>query len=81
MELACMLDATVVGNIIREAREERQLSQEEVSRAAGIGRTHLSSIERGVRCPTLNTFIKISRAINCPAGDMLDAIEREMENR
>ena len=51
-----MLDAVVVGNVIQQEREEKGLSQEVVSGFAGIGRTHLSAIERGERRPTLDTF-------------------------
>lgn len=42
-----MLDAVMVGQVIQRLREERKQSQELVSRLAGIGRTHLSAIERG----------------------------------
>ena len=55
-----MLDVYVVGNVIRRFREERNKSQELVSGLAGIGRTHLSAIERGERKPTLETFFRIS---------------------
>ena len=54
-----MLDAKVVGQVIQQFREERKMSQELVSGLAGIGRTHLSAIERGERKPTLETFFKI----------------------
>lgn len=53
-----MLDAVVVGNVIQQEREEKGLSQEVVSGFAGIGRTHLSAIERGERRPTLDTFLR-----------------------
>lgn len=53
-----MLDSIVVGKVIQKHRERRGLSQEVVSGLADIGRTHLSAIERGVRKPTLETFLK-----------------------
>ena len=43
----------------RRLREEHGLSQEIVSGLAGIGRTHLSAIERGEREPTLEAFYRI----------------------
>ena len=46
-----MLDANVVGSVLQRLREERGLSQEIVSGLAGIGRTHLSAIERGDLLP------------------------------
>lgn len=59
-----MLDATVVGRVIQRIREEKNQSQELVSGLAGIGRTHLSAIERGERKPTLETFCRIAYALS-----------------
>ena len=74
-----MLDAIIVGKVIQRFREEKGYSQEVVSSFAGIGRTHLSAIERGARKPTLETFYKISEALEIKASDLLRAIENEIE--
>ena len=76
-----MLDAEVVGLVIQRFREERKQSQELVSGLAGIGRTHLSAIERGERKPTLETFYKIGEAMDVRPSVILAAIEQEMENK
>ncbi len=76
-----MLDAEVVGRVIQRFREERKQSQELVSGLAGIGRTHLSAIERGERKPTLETFYKIGEAMDVRPSVILAAIEQEMENK
>lgn len=73
-----MLDASIVGKVIQECREHKGLSQEVLSGLAGIGRTHLSAIERGERRPTLDTFYKISQALGIRASDLLRAIEEEL---
>ena len=73
-----MLDAVVVGRVIQRFREEKKLSQEVVSGFAGIGRTHLSAIERGERKPTLETFFRISEALQMRPGRLMDAIEDEI---
>ena len=52
-----MLDAIIVGQVIQRVREEKRMSQELVSGLAGIGRTHLSAIERGERKPTLEADV------------------------
>lgn len=75
-----MLDAQIVGRVIQRFREERKQSQELVSGLAGIGRTHLSAIERGERKPTLETFYKIGEAMGVRPSVLLAAIEAEMEN-
>lgn len=74
-----MLDACIVGQILQTLREERGLSQEVVSGLAAIGRTHLSAIERGVRKPTLETFWRISEALQLRPSAVLAAIEDAMK--
>lgn len=74
-----MLDSVVVGRVIQRFREEKKQSQELVSGFAGIGRTHLSAIERGERKPTLETFFKIADALGVKASALMAAIEEEIE--
>ena len=73
-----MLDAKVVGSVLQRLREERGLSQEIVSGLAGIGRTHLSAIERGERKPTLETFYRIGEALHMRPSAVLAEIEAEL---
>ena len=73
-----MLDASIVGKVIQEYRESKGISQEVLSGFTDIGRTHLSAIERGERRPTLDTFFKISQALEIRASDLLRAIEEEL---
>ncbi len=70
-----MLDANKVGAAIHAIREEKGLSQEVVSGLAGIGRTHLSAIERGQRKPTLETFFKLAEAMDIPPHLLMKKIE------
>ena len=70
-----MLDAIVVGKVIQKSRERRGLSQEVVSGLAGIGRTHLSAIERGERKPTLDTFYRLALAMDMEPSLLLREIE------
>ena len=73
-----VLDAVIVGKVIQEQREKKNLSQEVVSGFADIGRTHLSAIERGVRKPTLETFFKLAEAMNISASKLMQMIEDEI---
>ena len=74
-----MLNSEIVGRVIQHKREQKKLSQEVVSGLAGIGRTHLSAIERGERKPTLDTFFKIADALNIRASVLMAEIETELE--
>ena len=73
-----MLNAEIVGQVLQRKREQKKLSQEVVSGLAGIGRTHLSAIERGERKPTLETFFKIAEALNICPSVLLAEIEEEL---
>lgn len=70
-----MLDSAKVGLVIQKKREEKGLSQEVVSGLAGIGRTHLSAIERGQRKPTLETFFRLAEALDMPPSELMKRIE------
>lgn len=74
-----MLDPVMVGKVIQQFREDRGVSQEVLSGLAGIGRTHLSSIERGVRRPTLETFFRIAEALQIKPSTMMAEIEKTVE--
>ncbi|MBO5510281.1 MAG: helix-turn-helix transcriptional regulator [Clostridia bacterium] len=76
-----MLNATIVGTVIKVCREEKGLSQEIVSGLAGIGRTHLSAIERGQRKPTIDTFFKIAEALDIPPSHLMKRIEDAISRR
>ena len=76
-----MLDAVIVGCVIQQEREKRGLSQEVVSGFAGIGRTHLSAIERGERRPTLDTFFRIAEALHLRPSELMAKIEAALEAR
>ena len=75
-----MLDAVIVGQVIQRFREAKNRSQELVSGFAGIGRTHLSAIERGERKPTLETFFKIAYALDIKPSELMAAIEDALQH-
>ena len=75
-----MLNAVIVGRVIQQFREKKKMSQELLSGLAGIGRTHLSSIERGERKPTLETFYRIGKAMEIRPSALLAAVEEAIED-
>ena len=76
-----MLDAIIVGQVLQKFREQKKRSQELVSGFAGIGRTHLSAIERGERKPTLETLFKIADALGVKPSVIVAAIEEEIQKK
>ncbi|MBO7363942.1 MAG: helix-turn-helix transcriptional regulator [Lachnospiraceae bacterium] len=69
------LNSLVVGEVIAEARRDRNLSQEDLGNRIGMARTMLSAIERGSRNPNLETFCRICSGMEIPASDLLRTIE------
>jgi transcriptional regulator with XRE-family HTH domain len=49
-----------LGQVIQRARDERGVSQEELSKETGITRTFLSLVENGKRFPSYDTLVRIS---------------------
>lgn len=72
------MDAAVVGGVIRSFREQRGMTQEVLSGLAGLDRTHYSKIERGLRCPTLETVFRIAGVLQIKPHVLVKAIEQEL---
>ena len=52
------------GEALRRARKRANISQEKLALDAGLDRTFISGLERGVRQPTLNTLFMLSRSLD-----------------
>lgn len=51
------------GKRLRALREERGWSQEEFADRAGLHRTYVLAVERGVRNPTLSVLERLAKAL------------------
>ena len=60
------------GERIRYFRVLKRLSQEELALNAGINPTYIGHIERGLKCPTIDTLNKICIALNITLSQLLD---------
>ena len=65
------MDMIAIGSKIKEARERAHLTQEELAEIIDISPTHMSVIERGVKTPKLDTFVKNVKALNLSADALL----------
>ena len=66
-------------NLGTNLRKKKKISQEILSGLSDIGRTHLSAIERGERKPTLETFYRISCALNVSMSELMAEIEKRLD--
>lgn len=65
----------IFGEVLRRLRSEKNISQEELAFLAGVDRTFVSRLERGIRQPTITTMIGIGRALGVPAADLMRETE------
>jgi transcriptional regulator with XRE-family HTH domain len=59
------------GGNLRSARERAGLTQEALGHVAELHPTEVNRIERGRRNPGLITIIRLAKALDIPAGDLL----------
>lgn len=62
----------LIGERIREFRVLRGMSQEALAFASEINPTYLGRLERGEKCPTVDTLYKISLGLKLPLHELLD---------
>lgn len=60
-----------IGTVIREQRKTLNFSQEAFADEVGIDRAHMGRIERGERNVTLLNLIRIAKALNRSASQIL----------
>jgi transcriptional regulator with XRE-family HTH domain len=64
-----------LGDAIRTRRQSIGMSQEALADAAGINRTHMGEVERGKRNISFMGVVKIAKAMNAKASDLITAAE------
>ena len=60
------------GEAVRRKRKSINMSQEELAYKAGVHRTYMSFIERGLRNPSLLIIFKISRVLKIKLPVLFD---------
>ena len=65
-----------LGRAILRARRRQRISQEELAARAGMDRTYVGGIERGEENPSLEKILRLARALEMKASQLvLDAEE------
>lgn len=64
------------GVILKKYRGMVSLSQEELAYQCNLDRTYISLLERGLRRPTLNTIIVISKGLNKKPSEIVQEVEQ-----
>lgn len=69
------------GEVLRSFRTARDISQEELAFRAGVDRTFISRLERGIRQPTITTLIGLAAAMEITAGELVAETEARYQHR
>lgn len=64
------------GDVVRQQRETSGISQEDLADRAGLHRTYISLIERGLRTSSITTVQRLAAALGV---SMVDLIRRTEE--
>ena len=60
----------ILGERIRDARKQKNLSQEELAFEAGIDRSYMGGVERGQRNPSFKALCMIAKAVKTDVGSL-----------
>jgi transcriptional regulator with XRE-family HTH domain len=56
----------IIGDRLREMREEKKLSQGDIEKRTGLLRCYISRVENGHTVPAVETLEKLARALEAP---------------
>jgi len=56
---------------LREIREAKGLSREQLSRLSNVSANMIYHIETGRKNPTINTLVKLAKALNVPISELV----------
>lgn len=65
------MDKVILGKRLRELRLQKGYTQQALARKADIGEVYLGEIERGLKMPSMNIFVKIIEALDISADYIL----------
>lgn len=66
---------TKFGANVRAAREDKELTQEQLSELAELDQTYISGIENGSRNPTILSATRIAKALKSSVAELCEGID------
>jgi transcriptional regulator with XRE-family HTH domain len=61
----------VFGEVLRQVRSEKNISQQNLALEADLDRTYISLLERGLRQPSLSTIFSLADAMGIDAVSLV----------
>lgn len=66
------------GEVLRNLRKKKELSQEKLALESNLDRTFISLLERGLRNPSLSTILQISEALDIEPGNLISLVQTSL---
>ncbi len=66
----------MLGEELRKARLSARLTQEELAFKADVSRNYVSLLELGEKSPTVQTLLRICKALGVKASSIIARVER-----
>ncbi len=67
-----------IGQRLRLARKQQSLSQEKTAERAGLHPTYIGQLERGEKNATLESILRVSRALEIPLSELFANIDDQV---
>jgi transcriptional regulator with XRE-family HTH domain len=67
------------GEVIRDLRKVKQISQETLADASNLDRSFISMLECGHKQPSLVTIFQLAKAFNISASNILSLVEEKIK--
>jgi transcriptional regulator with XRE-family HTH domain len=67
------------GQVLRELRDERRVTQEALADALGFDRTYPSLLERGLRQPTLAALLVLAQGLGVSPCELVGRVAERLE--
>ena len=70
--------STVFGKVLQRRRRAAGMSQEALAHAAGVHRTYVGLVERGLRNPSIDVGQALAAALGTVFSDLIREAERQI---
>lgn len=70
--------AEAFGSVLQELRTRKGLTQEALALEADTERSHISALERAEKSPSLGTILRLARALEISAGEIVAMVEEKI---
>ena len=68
----------IFGEVLRQTRMQKHISQEQLALDADLDRSYVSKLECGVYQPSLSTLFALAQVLECRPRELVDRVEEKM---